>query len=341
MLPAVSVKNGRPPWRPLLFLALAPMAVCVAWLINGLLPAAAGSDAVQTVEIKHGSGVKSVAKLLSSRGLVRDPLVFRAWAKLTGGEREVKAGTYAISPGMSAPRILSVITDGREMTIRVTVPEGATIGEIAAIMDRHGLAENEEFIRLARDPAVISATGTEARSSLEGFLFPDTYFFSRTAGAEGAIMAMTARFSEVMTPELRRRAKAMGRGIREIVILASLVEEEAKSAEDRPRVAAVFYNRLKKGMPLQSCATIQYALGRRKERLLYADLHIDSPYNTYTHYGLPPGPICNPGLDSLRAALYPDTGKYLYFVAKPDGSHVFSTTYQEHLRAQREISRGR
>lgn len=335
------VKNSRPsPWRLLLLLVIPAAGAALAWLASGLMPAKFEGGPAQTVEIPYGSGMRRVASILKQRGLLRDATAFRIWAKLTGGEDEIKAGSYLLDPGMSAPRILGVLTDGREMTVRVTIPEGSTAAEIAAIMDRHGLSEARTFLELTKDPAFVREVVPEAGDSLEGFLFPDTYFFSRTAGAEGAIRMMTARFQQVFTPEMRQRAKEMRRSLREIVTMASIVEEEAMRAEDRPRVAGVFYNRLRIGMPLQSCATVQYALGERKERLLFEDLQVSSPYNTYIRYGLPPGPIGNPGLASLRAALYPEQTNYLYFVAKPDGSHVFSATYREHLRAQKEISRG-
>jgi len=334
-------KDGRPSlWRLFLLVGLVLAVGACAWLGMALAPAEFGSARAQTVEVAYGSSIGRVAAVLRQRGLLRDSLAFRIWAKLTGGERAIKAGSYALMRGMSAPRILSVLTDGREMTVRVTIPEGSTLREIAAILDQHGLAEQANFLARTCDPALVRAVAPDAVvGNLEGFLFPDTYFFSRAAGAEGAIRMMAARFAEVMTPALRARAKAMGRSLREIVIMASLVEHEAKRQADRPQIASVFYNRLRIGMPLQSCATVMFALGRHKDKLLYEDLHVASPYNTYLYPGLPPGPIGSPGLASLRAALYPDPGRYLYFVARPDGTHVFSVTYREHLRAQRAIAK--
>ncbi|MGQ9779417.1 MAG: endolytic transglycosylase MltG [Bacillota bacterium] len=311
-----------------------------AWFGLGLAPVQPGKAAKQRVEIAYGSNTAQIARLLRARGLVRSELAFRLWAKLTGSERAVKAGAYALAPNMSAPKILALLRGGKEEMTRVTVPEGSTLAQIAAILAAHGITEAETFLSFARDPALMAEVAPEAQGSLEGFLFPDTYYFSPAAGAEGAIRMMAARFQEVFTPAMRARAKALGRSVREIVILASLVEGEAKRAEERPLIAAVFYNRLRRGMPLQSCATVQYALGKHKERLLYEDLQAASPYNTYLHPGLPPGPIGCPGLASLQAALYPAKVDYLYFVAKPDGSHVFSSTYAEHLRARTAISRG-
>ncbi len=337
----ILVKNGRPIlWRLSFLLGAAVLGGAAFWFGLSLCPTGRGSTAVQTVEIPHGAGMARITALLSERDLIRSRLAFRIWARAAGADREIKAGSYALSPGMSAPEILAILTDGREMTVRVTIPEGADLKEIAALLDSAGVAEPATFLARAHDENLIREVAPDAETgSLEGFLFPDTYFFSRTAGVDGAIRMMADRFSAVMTLALRDRAKELGRSVQEITILASLIEREAKRPEDRPRIAAVFYNRLRLGMPLQSCATVQYALGEHKERLLYKDLQVASPYNTYIHPGLPPGPICSPGLASLRAALYPDNSDYLYFVARPDGSHVFSSRYQEHLRAQREIAR--
>lgn len=337
----ILVKDGRPSlWRLFPLLGLGFLLAIGVWLFFGLAPAGATGAQAETVEVPYGTGIARIAVLLEERGLVRNPLVFRIWAKLTGGERAVKAGAYALAPDMSVPKILSVLTDGRELTVRVTIPEGATLKEIAAILDRHGISAPETFLARANDPALIREVAPDAEGAgLEGFLFPDTYFLSARAGAEGAIRMMAGRFAEVVTPAMRDKARSMGRSIREIAIMASIVEHEAKRQADRPRIATVFYNRLRLGMPLQSCATVQYALGEHKERLLYEDLQVASPYNTYLRRGLPPGPIGSPGLASLEAALNPAPGRELYFVARPDGSHVFSETYREHLRAQREIER--
>lgn len=338
----ILVKNGRPSlWRLFFWASLATVLAAAGWFLVELLPAGR-HEAPTTMEVPYGTGVSAVARALGERGLIRNPLVFRIWAKLTGRERAVKAGAYALSPGMSTPRILGVLTDGRELTVRVTIPEGATLKEIALLLDRRGIAAPATFLARAADPALVREIVPEAYpGDLEGFLFPDTYFFSARAGADGALKMMADRFREVFTPALRARAREIGRSIKEVVTLASIIEREAKKPEDRPRIAAVFYNRLRMGMALQSCATVQYALGTHKDRLLYEDLQTPSPYNTYLHTGLPPGPIGSPGLDSLRAALYPDPGRYLYFVARPDGTHVFSATYREHLRAQRAIRNGR
>ncbi|NLG84462.1 MAG: endolytic transglycosylase MltG [Firmicutes bacterium] len=311
-----------------------------AWFGLSLAPVHPGKATKQRVEIAYGTNTARIARLLRRRGLLRSELAFRLWARLTGSERAVKAGVYVLAPDMSVPRILALLRRGMEETMRVTVPEGATLHQIAAILAAHGIAETDVFLTQARDPALMAEVAPEARGSLEGFLFPDTYYFSPAAGAEGAIRMMATRFQEIFTPSMRARAQALGHSVREIVILASLVEGEAKRAEERPLIAAVFYTRLRRGMPLQSCATVQYALGKHKERLLYRDLQVASPYNTYLHPGLPPGPIGAPGLASLQAALYPAEVDYLYFVARPDGSHVFSSTYAEHLRAQKAISRG-
>ena len=342
-IPAVE-QNGRPfKWRlVLIYTCLLAVIGTGAWLSLGLAPVRFGAAKTVTFEIPRGAGIANIGHMLAGCGLLRDPFVFRLWAKISGNDRKVKAGTYMLAPGMSVPKIISVLTTGRELTIRVTIPEGSSLKETAVILEQHGIVTKDTFLQRAADPALIGQTAPDAGgASLEGFLFPDTYFLSNAAGADGAIKTMTARLAEVFTPAMRRRAQIMKRSVREIIIMASIVEREAKRAADRPKIAAVFYNRLRTGIALQSCATVQYALGKHQDRLLYADLQVASPYNTYLYRGLPPGPISSPGQASIRAALYPDPDNYLYFVAKPDGSHVFSRTYQEHLRAQRLISRGR
>jgi len=225
---------------------------------------------------------------------------------------------------------------------RVTIPEGYTVTQIEEILAEKGIVDRTRFREALKSEdfslPYLSPAPRDPRH-LEGFLFPATYEFPAGLAEKEIIGLMLQRFDAVLTPELQRRSQAMGLSVREVVTLASLVEREARLDEERPIIAAVFLNRLRRGMRLESCATIQYILGKQKEKLTYRDLQIPSPYNTYLHDGLPPGPIANPGLASIKAVLYPAEVDYLYFVARGDGSHYFSRTLGEHQTAARRYQR--
>ena len=254
--------------------------------------------------------------------------------------------------------IIDRISLGRVMTIKITVPEGMTAKQVAKLIGDRGLASEDDMIALIdKPPEQVRADFPfiHEGASLEGYLFPDTYEFASGVGAMKVIPTMLRRFENAAQVALDAAAatetqtaaepKAAGGELpngltqREALILASIVEREARIESERPIIARVFLNRLERSMPLQSCATVQYILPATKERLLNDDLEIESPYNTYLVAGLPPGPICSPGLASIRAVLEPEPGHYLYFVASNDGSHVFSRTYNEHLQAKARIER--
>ena len=209
------------------------------------------------------------------------------------------------------------------------------INQIGKILEEKGITTQKDFEKAAKDfaPYEYISLDSQAQYRVEGFLFPDTYQFSRKQSSKEILGIMTKEFNDKLTEEMRERANQMGLSIRELVILASLVEKEAQVDEDRPIIAQVFMNRLKEHMPLQSCATIQYILGFPKPELSLQDTKIESPYNTYQNMGLPPGPIANPGVESIKAVLYSTPTDYLYFVADKNGKHHFSKTYEEHLLA--------
>jgi UPF0755 protein len=217
-----------------------------------------------------------------------------------------------------------------------TVPEGLHIGQIASLLDSENIVQEDEFIQACRSEDILREFGVPF-DSMEGFLFPDTYTVARGVDARAIVTMMARRFFEQL--ESVAPSDYTDEELKRVVIIASLVEREAMIDEERPLVAAVFYNRLANNKRLESCATVQYILGKTKERLLYSDLRTPSPYNTYLHAGLPPGPISNPGLESLRAALYPAEVDYLFFVSKGNGTHHFSNTYKEHLRAIEKYNR--
>ncbi|MGI6065444.1 MAG: endolytic transglycosylase MltG [Bacillota bacterium] len=289
------------------------------------------------LEIPQKATTTRIALLLAEKGLIRDPLIFKVYAKAHGLDRHLKAGEYQFSGDVSLKDIEEVIVKGRAVTESFTIPEGFTEEQIAQHLAAKGLVDKEKFLAYAREGSFeykyLPPEGTDKR--LEGFLFPDTYYITKGFSERQIIEMMLARFDQIFKEEWRKRADELGMTIGEVVTLASLVEREARVSKDRPLVASVFHNRLKIGMHLESCATVQYALGEVKEVLLFEDLETESPYNTYLHGGLPPGPIAAPGADSLQAALYPEKTNYLYFVAKKDGSHYFSKTLAEHNKAKR------
>lgn len=316
-------------------------SILIAGLVGyfwNLAPVAFQSRERQMVEIKFGASLREVGRLLESRGVIRNRWVYEMHVRFQPDRRMTKSGRYLLGPGMSVPRIVAEMHRGISPEIQVTIPEGLTNRETAALLARKGLVDSERFLSKLEDQAFMAGLLEDIPLSIltEGFLYPDTYRFNLNATESQIIAIMVRRFRQIYQ---RYFNEIPEKEFQKMLILASIVEKEAQKAADRPLIAGVFYNRLRRGYPLQSCATIQYALGERKERLLYEDLQIDSPYNTYKHYGLPPAPISNPGLNSLRAATLPAQVSYLYFVAKPDGSHVFSNTFEQHLQAQRDIAR--
>jgi UPF0755 protein len=236
---------------------------------------------------------------------------------------------------MTMESIMKQLINGTVLTVRFTIPEGFDIAKVTDRLTAGNLVNKDEFINQLTN-GVFSyrflSDVPAGKERLEGFLYPDTYEIYPDATEKKIIDKMLSRFDEVFTEEYYRRADELGMSVSQIMTLASIIEREAKVAEDRPVIASVFYNRLAIDMPLQSCATVQYILGEQKEKLTNKDIAIDSPYNTYKNAGLPPGPICSPGIESIKAALYPSDTDYLYFLAKGDGSSVFSVTYDDFLK---------
>lgn len=280
----------------------------------------------------------AISQSLYEKGLTRNDWVFKIYAKIKGFESQLKAGEYNFSGQVALKDIKDKLSQGRVVTRKYTIPEGYNLEQIAGLLAEKGVVNREKFLDVAQngkyDYDYLPPAGTDRR--LEGFLFPDTYQINTGWTEEKIINMMLKRFDAVFIPEWREKAKKQNMTIKEVVTLASIIEREARTADDRPIISGVFHNRIKKKMRLESCATVQYALGEVKEVLLYSDLAIDSPYNTYKNSGLPPGPIAAPGKAALKAALYPTESNYLYFVAKPDGSHYFSRTLAEHNQAKRK-----
>ncbi len=290
------------------------------------------------VQIEPGSSFKSVAEMLEDRGFIRSKDGFYVLAWYKNMLDKVKAGEYYISPAMPPDRILDIIVSGRPIEYQVTIPEGYNIFQIASILKHSKLiSQKDEFIHAVRDKVLLEKASIPADSA-EGYLFPDSYLIPRGYKAHDIAMLMIDRFYQVWHGNsFDRRVEELKTTRHKVVILASIVEEEAMREDERPLIASVFWNRLEKGMPLQADPTVRYGImveqQVRKKRLRWRDLRRSTPYNTYTIKGLPKGPISNPGLASLKAVLYPANTDYLYFVSRNNGTHKFSATLREHNRA--------
>ena len=285
-----------------------------------------------------GEPSSSVVVRLEKKGLIRNAIFARSVLLLKGWDRKVKRGVYSLSPSMTTYAILSTLVHGRVKLIQITVPEGYTMYQIASLMEEKGFFDAREFLELCKSRRFMERLrlkgigAPEEAKSLEGYLFPDTYYLPEEITPEELITIMNRNFWRVFKKYEKRALEIYG-GIHPAVTMASLVEKEAAVDRERPIIAAVFLNRLRRGIPLQSDPSVLYAKGiYTYRRVFYRDLKYDSPYNTYLHRGLPPGPICNPGEASIRASVYPADVDYLYFVSRGDGTHAFAKTKEEHIR---------
>ncbi len=285
------------------------------------------------ISIKKNEPARKVAQRLEKEKVIRNHLIFLALTKITGKERRIKHGVYRLKKGMAEAKVLEILSKGIFEGIKITIPEGLTREEIASILRKKGITDSIQFIKKTEDKELLKRYGIPFLS-FEGFLFPDTYIFFEGSNPEDVIIKMVDRFFEVY-----RKIGGKKENMDTVVILASIVEEEAYLEEEKPLIASVYWNRIKRGMKLEADVTVQYALGKHKEKLTYRDLKIDSPYNTYIHPGIPPGPICSPGKKSLESVISCKKTPYLYFVAKGDGSHIFSRSLKEHLRNKKRIKR--
>lgn len=341
-----------------IIIAVAAIVVIIAMLaiVWGLVaPVRRGSTESVIITVPPGTSVQRVAGDLKVKGLIRSDFAFRVLARLRGAT--VQVGEYDLNAGLSSTAILHKLVSGDVINYSFTIPEGYTVRQIGALLEQKGYINRERWDALvygqtdafvAYDflPAKAPSPGPGAPkgfrvSRLEGFLFPDTYQFVRGMTEEQLLKQMLDRFAALFTPAMVEQAKAGGHSVLDIVKLASVVEREAQVDAERPIIAGVFTNRLRIGMRLESCATINYLLERPRDILLLTDLEINSPYNTYRNLGLPPGPIANPGLKSLAAALQPATTEYLYFVSKFDGTHAFAKTFAEHQQNIRTYASGK
>ncbi len=289
---------------------------------------------LERLVIPEGAGLRAVADTLAAHGVIGWPRFFELYVRVKKADSQVKAGTYELPRGAGWSRSLEALVTGRVVTVPVTIPEGWTISQIAGRLAPIAEIPEDSVAQRLLDPALAESLKVPG-PNLEGYLFPETYRFAQAVSAETIAAEMVDRYREIWTPERLAALDSLGMTERELITLASIIQSEARWEDEMPLIAAVFHNRLRRPMRLQADPTVQYALESRQSRLLYS--HIDSvadnPYNTYTHDGLPPGPIGSPGISAIDAALKPASVPYLYFVAGDDGRHEFSRTLREHNRA--------
>ena len=307
----------------LFFIVSLILLIAILFITSVYFPLEENSATRKIINIPSGTNAKEIVDVLEKNEIIRkNNYTFRILTKLMKLENQLKYGEYDLSPSMNMLQILDKLVKGEVVSYKITIPEGYTCIQIAELLEKKEIAEKEAFLKLVKD----------SEKTSEGYLFPDTYEVPKKYGAEKMVKAMLANFNQIaIENKFTEKAEKIGFSLNDIIILASIIEKEAKFNDEKNKVSSVFHNRLKSGMKLQSCATIQYILETPKEKLDENDLKIESPYNTYLYKGLPPGPICNPGLDSIIAALEPAEEDYLYFVLGENGRHIFSKTYQEHL----------
>lgn len=286
----------------------------------------------KVVLIPDGSTFQQIAALLERERLIKSRSAFVIFGKSQSADRKVHAGEYELNPGMTPAEILAKLLTGQVLLHPLTIPEGLTLIQVADLVSQQGFTDRAEFLRLAKDRTFIASLGIKAET-LEGYLYPDTYRFPRTVKAREVLAVMADQLRQEVGPELLARMQELKMTMHEVLTLASVIEKETASGGERLEISAVFHNRLKKHIPLQSDPTVIYGLPSFDGNLRKKDLSSPSPYNTYRVQGLPPGPIANPGIQAIRATLYPADSRSLYFVSRNDGTHQFSATLIEHNQA--------
>lgn len=338
--------------RALLIIVLILVLIAASgaiWYIASTRAENENSKKVTVVTIPQGTGASSIGQMLKSKGLIRSAAAFRIYGKLNGTEAKYQAGTYGISRSMSVGKIAQIIASGKTNTVSVTIPEGLTEYQVAKKFSSAGLVKYSSFVNELengnfRSEFSFLKNAQKGKHQLEGYLFPDTYSVTPGTGSHEIIAMMLKRTQTQMNELKFSKNLKKGYSVNQVMTIASIIEKECQTDQDRAKVSSVIYNRLKKDMPLQMDSTITYLLdqtGSHKTQVTYKDLKIDSPYNTYKNAGLPPGPIASPGAASMKAALNPANTKYLYFVvsSKLDGSHVFSSSYSQFQKDKEAYSK--
>ena len=322
----------------LIFVFFVVAAVYVDILRYADKPANA-EPAKQVIIVKAGQKFKSLSEILHQKGVINHPAKFRLFSRIKGHDKNIKAGEYVLSPTMTPKIILKIFVIGKVRLHRITIPEGYNLRQVARVVSRAGFGTQADFLKAATNADLVHSEGIDAQT-FEGYLFPDTYYFTKDATPEKIISSMVKRFWSVFKPEWKNPAKTHGFTIHQVVTLASIIEKEAGVAVERPIISSVFHNRLKRKIRLQSDPTVIYGIKDFNGNITRRDLAKKTPYNTYKIKGLPPGPISNAGTKAIEAALYPAETRLLYFVSKKDNTHQFSTNIKDHNRAVRKYQLG-
>jgi len=293
------------------------------------------------VTIPRGADSFKIGQILSEKKVIANGSFFALVAKILRWEKYLKAGSYEFN-SPSLIEALSKLKNGKIKVYKVTIPEGLPKWQVAEILERSGIVNKKDFLDVVNNPKIFKndVSFPLPNDSLEGYLYPDTYYFAKDEDPVKVVKKFLFRFEKVVLPLYNQKNSKNNYSLNQIIILASIVEKEALVPSEKAIIAEVFYNRLRRGMRLRADPTVLYALGNFSERLSLRDLKTSSFYNTYLHYGLPPGPICSPGRQSIYATIHPASVNYLYFVAKGDGTHQFSRTYKQHLKAIYKYQRG-
>jgi len=292
----------------------------------------AGGSLPTQIRVEQGDSLTTVVRKLRDQKIISNGLFFSLWARLNGADKKIHQGLYRFEANVTAREVLDRLVSGKGIFQTVTIPEGLTVKEIAALLEKMQIANKEKFLAAAADPNLLAGLGLQDKG-IEGYLFPSTYNFVPETPERDIILTMAEQFRKVSLPLLDQRNGATELTTHEILTIASIIEKETGVEAERPLVSAVFYNRLKHQMPLQSDPTVIYGLKDFNGNLTRKDLNDPNSYNTYRITALPPGPICNPSLSSIRAALHPAEVPYFYFVSKNDGTHLFSETIEAHNHA--------
>ncbi len=288
--------------------------------------------AVAEIRVEQGDSLATVVRKLRKQKLIANERLFLLWARLKGVETKIHLGLYRFEASASAREILDRLATGKGMFYKVTIPEGLTVKEIAALLGKMQIVDDEKFLRETAVPELLARLEVP-QHGIEGYLFPSTYYFMPSTPEKDIVAALAEQFRKISWPVVERANGVGGLTPHQVITLASIIEKESAVEAERPLISAVFHNRLRRGMPLQSDPTVIYGMKEFQGNLTRKNLQDPSPYNTYRISGLPPGPICNPGLSSIKAALEPADVRYLYFVSKNDGSHQFSENLEAHNQA--------
>jgi UPF0755 protein len=323
-----------------ILLLAAGIFVFFVLLINYSASSIDKKDTTVIVDIPTGSGFLKITEILNDAGMIKNRIFFYSLAITRQALRSIRAGEYEFNTSMTPYAVIDKLIRGEIKTYRVTIPEDLSVKEIAARLMENKLINEKTFLELAADKEFLESIGIKA-DSIEGYLFPETYFLDRSMNTRQIMKIMVSQFWKKVTPEMLKRATEFGLSTQEFITLASIIGKESGNQEEKPLISAVFHNRLKRKIRLQSDPTAVYDLKNFEGAVKRSHLRRNSPYNTYIISGLPPGPIANPGLDSLKATLYPAAVNYLYFVSKNDGTHFFSSSLDMHNRAISQYRKSR